>query len=290
MTIRPDQDPVDEPSGSPESSGGSELLHEEERPNAGPPDATDDPGTEFAEFRRRSVRQRRLRRLAIAMLCVASILLTAAGALYWLSLAPPSWWKPPNSGDEEASAIADALEAYLVTEANRVRPSASPGGPDSYRSAEWDVIVGEEEVNAWLATRLPRWAASRGKTDRLVQLHFRESGLSIGTRLGNTPRVVSAELAPLDVRERGAVLTMVRDFKAGRLPLAWTGLTPAGLVGSAAPPPGQDTLGSMKLEADEGEIEVEMRSIANLADGRRVRLVRARASDGYVELTFVTEK
>lgn len=244
-----------------------------------------------------SRRNRLLRVGAWGFLVLAALLLASAGILYALSAATPDWWKPASPEDPKSKAIAEAFESYLVTEANRVRPAASPSGPDSYRSAPWSVVVGQEEVNAWLASKLPRWAASRGRSAGTVQLKFEQSGMAIAAQVAGA-RVVSAKVGGLNVLERGIVLAEIRDIRVGRLPLKWTGMSAAGLVGGASSGEKPDTertevpqsLGAMHLDPVGNVIEVEMRAVAHLADGRSVRLVKLRTGDGFVELTCVTEK
>lgn len=81
------------------------------------------------------------------LIAALAIVMVATGALWWLGSSPPLWWSPPAASDSDADRRARELEANLTAEIHRIRPA----------DERWAVALRDEDVNAWLAIRLPAW-------------------------------------------------------------------------------------------------------------------------------------
>jgi len=88
-----------------------------------------------------------------ALLCLVAVLV--GGFLYVRHEigALPEWWKPADGSSRETIALGESTENLVLSEMNRVQ-----GRRDG---SEWTLELGEEEINAWLAARMPRWAANQ---------------------------------------------------------------------------------------------------------------------------------
>jgi hypothetical protein len=156
-----------------------------------------------------TTRRIRWRRLALGLLLV----LVAVGVVLWYrSKARPEWWAPPNPRDPHIVQVADRVEYQLVEQAQLVRPVEDV----------WGVRVYESQVNAWLASRLPKWLAHHDLREwsdavRLVQVHFDEGAVVIGAEIGDRlqPRVVSIRLVA--ALEDGRIAVTADSVSVGRI-------------------------------------------------------------------------
>lgn len=88
-------------------------------------------------------------RTLLALIALGTILLLA---LAWLSADVPAWWREAAQLPPNAAARAEALERG-VSRLLHETPTDSDARPVELR---------ETDANAWLAYRLPKWAANRG--------------------------------------------------------------------------------------------------------------------------------
>ncbi len=200
-------------------------------------------------------RPRTLRRfLLLVPLVVAALVALAA------FLSPP-WWHPPASSDPERLRRAEALEQGLAAEGSRVRGA---------EASAWNIRILEEDANAWLALRLPRWLAH----DRdlpwpadvaCVQVHFRAPDLvDVGVQRGGRVEVGSFRLS----------------LEGGRLKVELTG----GGVGRLRIPLGRLVDPAQFLPELAAPVDSEVR----LVDGRRVRVEDLECLDGELRLSLRT--
>ena len=140
------------------------------------------------------------------------MVVAVAVVLWYRSKARPEWWAPPNPQDPHIAEVADRVEYQLVEQAQLVRPMED----------EWGVRVHESQINAWLASRLPKWLAHHDLREwneavRLVQVHVEDGALTIGAQIsgGLQPRVVSVRLVP--TLEDGRLAVVADSVSVGRI-------------------------------------------------------------------------
>jgi hypothetical protein len=76
-------------------------------------------------------------------------------------LATPSHYVPAEASSADVQRLGEAVENAVARELSKVRPAAADAAAGQYASEPWELILSEEEVNAWLGSRLPQWLASR---------------------------------------------------------------------------------------------------------------------------------
>lgn len=118
---------------------------------------------------------KRLRRAFLALIFVALVF----GGVWWLAQSKPAWYNPPDASREEIVVFADRVEYRLVEEMQKIRPVED----------SWRLRIREEQVNAWLATRLSRWMRHDANVEwpaslGTPQVLFREQDLSLAIPLG----------------------------------------------------------------------------------------------------------
>ena len=130
------------------------------------------------------------RRIGLALLLVGA---AGAAVLWYRAKALPEWWAPPNPHDPHIVEVADRVEYQLVEQAQLVRPVEDV----------WGVRVQESQVNAWLASRLPKWLAHHDLAEwseavRIVQVRIEDGSMIVGAEVGDglAPRVISLRLLP----------------------------------------------------------------------------------------------
>ena len=220
------------------------------------------------------------------LLLVPLGLLLAGGAVAWrLTLQPPSWYTPPDPQDRQTARLAERVEYRLAEEAHRIRDEDEP----------WRLRMTEDQVNAWLASRLGAWASHthRIKWPKGIgapQIHFNDETISVAVNLNENgrQRYLVATLRPLlDDRQMTLVLESVA---LGRLSV------PGGSVRTIMSqldgllPPGFRDHPTVKqlvtLLLDEQRIDPTI----ELADGRRVRLREVRFDEGALIVEAETGK
>jgi len=104
----------------------------------------------------RSSRLARIARSRAVRVTVAVLVLAIVGGAWYVNLAvrrAPGWWNPADASRAEIIALGESTENRVVSEMNRVTGRSN--------GREWTIELTEEEINAWLAARLPRWAANQ---------------------------------------------------------------------------------------------------------------------------------
>ena len=126
----------------------------------------------------------RSRRRVVSLLLLILALAVLVGIVL---LRPPDWWTPIQSDDVVASPIGERFENACINEAHRVRAGDQP----------WAVRVRDDDVNAWLATRLPRWMEHAGATGIVIaQVRFREGAIDIAADVPEVPSVAIVTIVP----------------------------------------------------------------------------------------------
>lgn len=205
-------------------------------------------------------RATRFGRAAVAVAAMASLAAGALVAALALALMAPAE-RPAMPVDAELRG--EAFEQALVAAATKVR---GPG------AAEWAIRLDPADINAWLATRLPKWIAYDESLAPLasassVRIASADGALSIEDSLGAF--VVSVRLVP---RVEGGRLAL--DFatpRIGRLPVPGAA---SGLARSVR----------SQLEASESHASASFR----LVDGRTVELREISCKRGRITLGFAT--
>ncbi|MDZ4829232.1 MAG: hypothetical protein SGJ09_03420 [Phycisphaerae bacterium] len=210
------------------------------------------------------------RRIGWALLFVTALTVIAGVAL----LRTPSWWSPVAAENPAALEAGENFENACISESHRVRPENQP----------WAVRVRDAEVNAWLATRLPKWVEHLGALrPGAAQVRFTEGTIELATEIAGLPSIASLRIAP--VVANGAISLGRQRVAVGRFPLPVAhSLVIAPLVrslgGSDAPDELQLAIALLGGQAIKAEFE--------LADGRVVRVRDIEVHDGEMLLEFET--
>jgi hypothetical protein len=223
-------------------------------------------------------RRRRRRWIAVLVLLVVALL-----ALRQWSRMDPSWYDPPNPADEQVTQLADRVEYRLLEEAQKIRPE----------SDAWTLRVREEQINAWLAARLPEWLAHEQDVDwpeglGMPQMHLSDGRVTVAVDAGERSggRVVSIRLAPR--LEDHRLYLRLDGLGLGRIPLPGD---PSKRLIELARTLAEET----SLERPEVDQvlaimngEQALDPIVDLADGRRVRLTGISIGRRFVDVTCRT--
>jgi len=212
----------------------------------------------------------------------------ATGWLWWRSSQLPAWWSPPDEADPRAVELGERVEHALVTHAHQIRPSGEP----------WAIRLREEQANAWLATRLPRWVAHRGHAGdeglpRLVQVRFEPGRVRIGALLPEAIGRGVLDIALLPVMEGGRLKLTVDRVALGRVAVSGDPL--AALVSELKRSRVLDDLVSSDSAEDAERlaraiIDAEpFDPVFELQDGRVVRLLDLMAGNGELVLQWRTD-
>ncbi len=172
-----------------------------------------------------SGRFRWLWRVAFACVVVIAIAFGAMLWGWWQVNRTPVWWVPPT--DVTSAAVVETGEDFenrMLTDSSRVRK----------KNMTWTLVVTEEEINAWLSTRLPRWMENQqpnqssmlGSFGDIAQVHVRikDGRIRFGARIGvvagdvESGYVVSAMIEP-QIGVEGGLMLGLGETAAGRLPV-----------------------------------------------------------------------
>ncbi len=147
--------------------------------------------------------------VVIVLVAVAIVGGIAAWRLTWLE---PAWWPQDVAAKEQTEALADRVEYRIAEDAHKVRPDADP----------WRLRVRDDQVNAWLTSRLPEWLEHSENVTWPSQLgtprvRFGEGGVSIGLSFDDRGRrrYVVADLEPQIVD--GRLSLALNGVSLGRL-------------------------------------------------------------------------
>ena len=216
---------------------------------------------------------------AVAVVLVAVALL----GLRRLTWQAPTWWADPAPELEQTSVLADRVEYRLAEEAHKVRPD----------DGRWWLRIKDEQVNAWLATRLQAWLAH---THGVVwpealgtpQVHFTDGAINVALDFEDDGRrrYVVADLAPGIVDGRLAVV--LDGVALGRLRIPGGSLRTLMKTYRDVVPAGFLDDPSVRRVVD---LLVDVDSIdptLTLADDRRVRVVDLVVREGELILRCET--
>lgn len=258
-------------------------------------------GTRTLPLRARLARIRRPRRrtfIAAGLTIVGLATLSAPIALV-LSHAAPAWWRSVDTLDARTIERAEALENGVLYHLQQSRGEGS---------APWRAAVHAADANAWLNTRLPKWARNQNiawpPRVKEIQVHFDAGRMYLGVRLRDESRdqYLTAAVEPR-IDPEGSMWLHAHTVSIGRLTLPASWILP-GLsqrLGSGAGPRAKargeiipEDLATLPetrelLRALNGEIPIARAPIIRLVDGRRVRLLEIIPRNGRLELSAVTQ-
>ncbi len=258
------------------------------------------------------------------MLLLALIVGAAAGWVYWKATRPPAWWETVRAADPVVvEQKAQEVESRVTTELSQVRPAPAPAAPapgakgssgsgsSAAPNGRFTVALEDDEATAWLEDRLTAWMANRNAEWRwpvrfsMPRVAFMGSGgssaatgapgrVKLGVSLkeqGDEKKglVVWAEVAPT-VDEQGRLWLKAERMGIGRVGMgASTALaTGSGIMERING--GQQSKDVDKiLRVLEGREAAVQRPVISLGDGRLVRLVGLRFSDGKLEAELEPE-
>lgn len=227
------------------------------------------------------------------------LVLVALGTLAWiwgsaLTRSSPSWWRTVRTDDPRVIESARLLEEAVVRQLYEIRPH--DGESDRYASKPWSVALSPADMNAWLNVRFPRWIEGRGGIDewpgevRQLQVAFEEDDVHLGalvTRDGE-PRVVSATIQTR-IDDQGRLWLEATRVRVGRLGVPARWLIDRVESGEYAGLADDESLRAL-MAILKGERPALDDPVHRLQDGRAVRLMGLRASDGRLGVTCRTEE
>jgi hypothetical protein len=154
---------------------------------------------------------RRLFRWAV----ILGVLITAAvaGLVFWA----PAYWVVLDGSDPQIAAGAESLEQRMSTEMTKVRQGES----------NWTMDVTAEQINQWMANRMPQWLANQGVDEALIdQAHpmmvrFGDGVIEVAVQSGLwgmepvTQLVYAAQVDP----HRKHIILLLKSMKVGKIPV-----------------------------------------------------------------------
>lgn len=247
---------------------------------------------------RRRVRWPRRRTFIAAGLSVVGLVTLSAPVALVLSRAAPAWWRTVDPSDPQTVERAEALENGVLYHLQQSRGAGT---------APWRAAVQASDANAWLNTRLPKWARNQSiawpPRVRELQVYFEGGRMLLGVRLGEEggrDQFLSASVEPR-IDAEGSMWLHAHTVSIGRLTLPASWILP-GLsqrLGTEAGPRAKAdiipadlaTLPETRelLRALNGEIPIARAPIIRLVDGRRVRLLEIVPREARLELSAVTQ-
>lgn len=155
--------------------------------------------------RPRARRRRVLRVVAVLTILVVAALIIAGAIIIPRLTAEPEWWTPTLAADADAARLAEDAEEGMTRVLSKDR---EPG-------QTWTIELTEEQANAWLATRLERWARSQ-HTDwpsavRGVRVSFDSGAITIGVAadIASSTRYASLTIEPRSTPDAPVRLRLV---------------------------------------------------------------------------------
>ena len=228
-------------------------------------------------------RLRLLRGWPAAALIVAVLVSAGAAGLWRLTWMAPGWWAPLDPDDQQTARLAERVEYRLAEEAHKVRAEPKP----------WWIEIKQDQINAWLAARLPEWVAHAhgiqwpaevGLPQVNVDTGVVRFGLDIETDAGT--RYVVAHLEPSIVD--GKLALTLDGMSVGRL---WIpGASVEAVMDRLADTEAGRFLDDPGVQALIGLLEGGRRidPTLTLHDGRRVRVLDVRCNRGALLLRAQT--
>ncbi len=149
--------------------------------------------------------------------CVAFLLTTILAILGWLYSAithVPEFY---------AEVLAAAPEQVLQPLVEQATSSIQQTKQELRQAETWELVLLEDEVNAWLAYELPKQANRQWPKDwrdPRVQFHENEIACAI-THQSSISTVISWKIEPRLTHQPNEVLLLLHSAQAGALPLPW---------------------------------------------------------------------
>ena len=209
----------------------------------------------------------RQRWLPIGVLVPFGLLLAAGAGVWRMTWQVPAWWSPSDPDRAETAQLAERVEYRLAEEAHKVRTAEDP----------WLLHVTDEQVNAWLAVRLPAWVEHTHGLDwpdamGVPQIHFADGTVNVGIDFDDNDRrrYLVARLEPRMID--GELALVLQGVSLGRVWIPGSSIRSVASRLDRVLPEGytnnSDITGFVDLLIEEQRID----PVVELADGRRVRL------------------
>lgn len=203
------------------------------------------------------------------------IVLSIPSCYYIKARSYPAHWAPLIP-DAPMARRADALERRVTTNVTLVRE----GDPT------WQLEVTADQMNEWLAARLPRWLANQGAGGdvggAMVLLKDGELELAIEAMSGETPwlvRLVCDVLPPDDRSTEDAPANFrIKEILIGKLPVSFE--TVVSMAGGSL-----DAQGRQALD----DLAKGLPMVMDLGDGRIVTVLEAKIDPQRARLTCRTK-
>jgi hypothetical protein len=229
--------------------------------------------------------KKRSRRLWGCLLLILVFVLALAGGAAWLwrqARSAPAWYSPPDPGAQPVATLAETVEYRMTEEFQKIRDEDA-----------WTLRIHEEQVNAWLAARMPEWIAHEPDLEwprefgiPQIRVDGRGIDLAIPVGAGGRSAVLIARLDPeivggqmhLNLERAGIGRLSLPGEPAQTLMSAIEQVAPGGALDDEA----VQSLLSL-LSGEQG-----ISSLVDLSDGRRVELLDLTLADGMIELTSRT--
>ena len=224
------------------------------------------------------------KRLIVLVILAGAVAISAG--LWWMSWMAPGWWVAPDPFDDRLINLAGLVEKRLAQEIYRKRDAG----------ASWTIRLREQQLNAWLATRLRPWVAHHGSDgDEPIdwppavgppQVRLSEEGLSVAVEMatGGRSRFVEAQATP-SMSGSGLHLNL-KGTRLGRVPVPrepvgqmlrlLATVTPAAFL--------EHPVLKHLVQIANGREPID--PTFTLADRRRVRLTAIRCGEGFLDLTL----
>ncbi len=232
-----------------------------------------------------------MKRIVLRILLVLLVLAIAGAWWTWRqSRVAPSWYAPPDPADRTVVALAEQVEYGIVETFHKLRPAGEP----------WTVRIREEQINAWLAARMPEWIAhdeSLAWPEELSvpQVHIGPAGLDLAVEVARQgrPYVVVTRLDPrisdgrihLEMERVGVGRVTVPGAPATKVMEIIERLAPGGVIDA---PVAQQLLGLFREDDAAAAGDGDGAARFDLSDGRRVELLAITLSEGAMDVTSRT--
>jgi uncharacterized protein YpmS len=220
----------------------------------------------------------RRRRWRVVVLTVTLLILAAIAVPGWLVRSTPAYWRPVDVADPQVTARAEEVESRIATQTTSVRPA----------DESWTLELTEEQVNAWLATRLRQWLANQGVDQEArdlvphAMMNFADQRIELAAelKLKGISQVVRLRYRPQAVTDEPSRLKLESVY-AGRMRI------PLEMIVEQV----RARIGGADAE-DAAEVIAALRSIElvlPLDDGRTVTVTDVQVSPGRAVLTCRTQ-
>jgi len=221
------------------------------------------------------MRRFRWKRILVSLVAVVAL----AFAVVWrMTQLAPMWYDPPPATDDRSRALAEEVEYRLLEQVQKIRPAEEPS---------WTRRIQQSQINAWLASRLRpwiehehggQWPDALGIPQVRVQEH--RISLAIPVTEAGVTRVIVAGFVP-ELTERGLTLRL-EHASLGRISLPGDPLIAlTGRLSSLAPRAVDDPQVAAIIDVLAGRTAVD--PVFELADGRRIRLLKLSLGDGVID-------